>query len=100
MNEAVGARRTPRIVAIDDDPLVRRTLEVFFAEKGYALVAAVDGSTGLERVQRDRPDVVILDNVLPDFGGLEVLKQIRSFDRHLPVLFVTAQGRAARPSKR
>ncbi len=92
MNEAVGARRTPRIVAIDDDPLIRRLLESFFAEKGYTLITAADGSTGLERVQRERPDVVILDNVLPDLGGLEVLKQIRAFDRHLPVLFVTSQG--------
>jgi two-component system nitrogen regulation response regulator GlnG len=92
MSEATTSRRVPRIVAIDDDPLIRRLLESFFTEKGYALVTAADGSTGLERVQRERPDVVILDNVLPDLGGLEVLKQIRAFDRHLPVLFVTAQG--------
>ena len=92
MSDTVTSRRVPRIVAIDDDPLIRRLLESFFAEKGYALATAADGSTGLERVQRERPDVVILDNVLPDLGGLEVLKKIRAFDRHLPVLFVTAQG--------
>ncbi|MBA4020090.1 MAG: Fis family transcriptional regulator [Pirellula sp.] len=92
MSDVALPRRAPRLVAIDDDPLIRRLLERFFEEKGYALSTAADGATGLERIQRERPDVVILDNVLPDLGGLEVLRQIRAFDRHLPVLFVTAQG--------
>lgn len=86
------SRRVPKLVAIDDDPLVRRMLTHCFAEKGYAFTAVDDGISGLEVVQRDRPDVVILDNVLPDLGGLEVLKKIREFDRYLPVIFVTAQG--------
>src|SRR5436190_21813075 len=89
---APASRRVPKIVAIDDDPLIRRTLAHFFEEKGYTLFVVEDGVTGLETVQRERPDVVVLDNVLPDLGGLEVLKKIREFDRYLPVLFVTAQG--------
>jgi len=92
MQEVVSPRRSPRIVAVDDDPLIRRMFESFFTEKGYALFAAADGAEGLERVRRERPDVVILDNVLPDLPGLEVLQRIREIDRHLPVLFVTAQG--------
>ena len=86
------SRRPPKLVAIDDDPLIRRTLAHFFGEKGYTTSTVEDGVTGLEAVYRERPDVVILDNVLPDLGGLEVLKKIREFDRHLPVLFITAQG--------
>lgn len=92
MMTSAAARRVPKLVAVDDDPLVRRTLAYFCAEKGYALTAVEDGITGLEAVHRERPDVVILDNVLPDLGGLEVLQKIREFDRYLPVLFVTAQG--------
>lgn len=87
-----GPRRAPKLVAIDDDPLVRRLLGQFFVEKGYTSVIVEDGITGLEAVQRERPDVVVLDNVLPDLNGLEVLKKIREVDRHLPVLFITAQG--------
>lgn len=92
MSLSAAARRAPRVLVIDDDSLVRRTLAHFLAEKGYAHFAAEDGTIGLELVQRERPDVVVLDNVLPGFGGIEVLKRIRELDRHLPVLFVTSQG--------
>src|SRR5688572_8792920 len=92
MTAASVPRRAPKLVAVDDDPLVRRTLSEFFRENGYTFAVVEDGVTGLEAIHRERPDVVVLDNVLPDLGGLEVLKQIREFDRHLPVLFVTAQG--------
>lgn len=84
-------RRAPKLVAIDDDPLLRRMLERFFTEKGYTTVMVEDGITGLEAVQRERPDVVILENALPDLAGLEVLRKIFEFDRHLPVLLITAQ---------
>lgn len=89
---ASGSQRPPKLLAIDDDPLVRRSLAHLFAEPTYALSAVDDGITGFESVQRERPDVVILDNVLPDISGLEVLAKIREFDRYLPVIFVTAQG--------
>jgi len=86
------SRRPPRVLVIDDDPLVRRTLAHFLDEKSYAHFSADDGISGLELVVRERPDVVVLDNVLPGLGGIEVLKNIREIDRHLPVLFVTSQG--------
>lgn len=92
MSSPASARRTPRVLVIDDDPLVRRTLAHFLAEKSYAHLEASDGLAGLEIAQRERPDVVVLDNVLPGLGGIEVLKKIRELDRHLPVLFVTSQG--------
>jgi len=92
MSSALLSRRSPRVLVIDDDPLVRRTLAHFLAEKSYAHLEASDGPAGLELVARDRPDVVVLDNVLPGLGGIEVLKKIRELDRHLPVLFVTSQG--------
>lgn len=92
MSSPAAVRRAPRVLVIDDDPLVRRTLAHFLAEKSYAHLEASDGPAGLELVQRDRPDVVVLDNVLPGLGGIEVLKKIRELDRHLPVLFVTSQG--------
>jgi len=92
MSLSAAARRVPRVLVIDDDSLVRRTLAHFLAEKGYAHFAADEGTAGLALVERERPDVVVLDNVLPGLGGIEVLKRIRELDRHLPVLFVTSQG--------
>ena len=68
MTAASVPRRAPKLVAVDDDPLVRRTLSEFFRENGYTFAVVEDGVTGLEAIHRERPDVVVLDNVLPDLG--------------------------------
>ena len=84
--------RTPRVLVIDDDPIVQRIGQEVFASPGYSYFVAGTAAEGLSQISRHRPDVVILDRVLPDQDGLAVLDQIRSLDRHLLVLFITAMG--------
>jgi len=86
------AKRIARVMIVDDDPLVRKVFETGIGERGYTVSSAPDGITALELVRRESPDVVVLDNVLPDLSGLEVLRRIREFDSHLPVILITAQG--------
>lgn len=77
---------------IDDDPLVsvvvRRALEGIT----HRMFTAADGATGVAEVSRRRPDVVILDNVLPDGLGLGALSEIHLLAPNVPILFVTARG--------
>jgi len=87
--------RAARVLVIDDDPLVQRIGQQVFAPPEYNYCAAGTASEGLKQVSRQRPDVVILDHVLPDEDGLCVLDQIRAIDRHVLVLFITAMGTSA-----
>ncbi len=85
-------KRLPKVVAIDDDVLLLKTLQRFYADRPLAFFAAETGRTGLEMIAKEHPDAVILDNILPDFEGVNLIEQIRQFDPHLPVLLITAQG--------
>jgi two-component system response regulator AtoC len=79
-----------KILIIDDEQSIRETLEMFLHEKGYAVVTSEDGVQGLEAVQRERPDIVILDIRLPGMGGLEVLQKIKEKGEDIYVIMITA----------
>jgi two-component system nitrogen regulation response regulator GlnG len=95
MGSARTSSRAPRVLVIDDDPLVQRIGQQIFAPPDYSYCAVGTASDGLKQITRQRPDVVILDHVLPDEDGLTLLDRIHAIDRHLVVLFVTAMGTSA-----
>ncbi|MFO0885041.1 MAG: response regulator [Pirellulales bacterium] len=76
---------------IDDDPLLLRLVKGILDPERYSVSTSESGRGGIELVKQIRPDVVVLDNLLPDLDGLLVLQQIRQFDGQLPILFITAQ---------
>ena len=80
-----------RILAIEDDPFVADIYRETLSSRGFAVDLATDGALGLEAFRILKPDLVILDLMLPRIGGLEVLKAIRAqFEpQSLPVLVVT-----------
>jgi two-component system, chemotaxis family, chemotaxis protein CheY len=65
------------ILVIDDDPLVRRTIERILQRRGYRVCLAADGSQGLQEFRCARPDLVITDIVMPVMEGLEMIKRLR-----------------------
>ena len=87
--------RSPRVLLIDDDPLVQRIGARLFCEPEYFHAIAGTAADAIEQLSRIKPDVVILDNVLPDRSGLEVLQEIHAFDHRLPVVLITAAGNSA-----
>ena len=80
----------PKLLIIDDEPNVRYSLEKTFRADGINVVTAATGREGLQQVQSDLPDAVLLDVRLPDMSGLDVFAQIRESDRRLPVIIMTA----------
>lgn len=80
------------ILIVDDEFSVAETLQEFLGWAGYATVTAANGKAGLELVRSRRPDLVLLDYMLPIMDGLQVLYAIRAdpATRDLPVIIMTA----------
>ena len=79
-----------RILVIDDDPEVVDTLVTCLCEEGYGVSGALTGDEGLKLVILSRPDLVLLDVLLPGgMNGIEVLKRIRSINPTAKVIMVT-----------
>jgi two-component system, OmpR family, response regulator MprA len=81
---------TQFILVVEDDQRIARLIERGLSYEGYRVALAHDGRAGLNRLQSDPPDLVILDWLLPELDGLEVCKQLRSTSR-VPVLMLTAK---------
>ena len=84
-----------RILIIEDDPSILRGLQLNLGMEGYVVRSATDGETGLLLARSEKPDLVLVDVMLPRLGGLEVVKEIRAEDPDLPVLILSAKGQEA-----
>jgi DNA-binding NtrC family response regulator len=81
-----------KILIIDDEPEIRESLETLLELENYAVVTAPDGKTGLHLLAGRAVDLVLLDLMLPDLSGIDVLERIREQDRETPVMVLTAFG--------
>ena len=80
-----------RILVIDDEPQIRRFLDISLRAQGYAVALAASGADGLERLATDGADLVILDLGLPDRDGHEVLRELRGWSA-VPVILLTVRA--------
>jgi DNA-binding response OmpR family regulator len=79
-----------KILLVDDDNLLRQSLAYNLKKSGYQVSAAPTAEAGLDQIQADRPDLVLLDVGLPGMDGLDAIKRIRS-EWSLPVIFLTGR---------
>ncbi|ASR47648.1 DNA-binding response regulator [Paenibacillus kribbensis] len=80
------------VLIIDDEEKISRLLQLELSHEGYAVEIAQTGKEGLEKALAHTWDIIILDVMLPELNGVEVLKQIRKVDNHTPVIMVTARN--------
>lgn len=80
-----------KILVVDDDVLVRRTLKYRLEHEGYAVTTAETGEAALSAARQDRPDLVLLDIGLPDKDGLAVARTL-SAESRTPIIFLTARN--------
>jgi two-component system response regulator MprA len=80
-----------RVLVVDDDSAVRESLERSLRFEGYDVAAARDGLEALDQVGAFRPDLVVLDLMMPKMDGLETCRQLRARGDDLPVLMLTAR---------
>jgi DNA-binding response OmpR family regulator len=81
-----------RILIVEDDPSILRGLQLNLGMEGYVVRSAMDGETGLVLAHTEKPDLVVVDVMLPRMGGLEVVRELRAEDPDLPVLILSAKG--------
>ncbi|MCC6445456.1 MAG: response regulator [Armatimonadetes bacterium] len=86
-----------KILAVDDEKHIVRLVQVNLQRAGYEVVTANDGKEALEKVESERPDLVVLDVMMPYMDGFEVLRNLRSnpSTRELPVIMLTAKAQDA-----
>ena len=87
MSESKG-----KILVIDDEAEIRESLETLLVFEGYEVDTAADGTAGLAALERKAYDMALLDLMLPDRSGLEVLEELRRRDAETPVAVITAYG--------
>ena len=82
------------MLVVEDDPVVRELIEWKLAAAGHEVLLAEDGQAGLERAKADKPDVMIVDWMMPKLTGLQVCEAIRADDdlAATPVLLLTARA--------
>ncbi|HJS58132.1 MAG TPA: response regulator transcription factor [Vicinamibacteria bacterium] len=81
-----------KILIVEDEPDMVMGLRDNFEFEGYEVITASDGAAGLERAREHKPDLVVLDIMLPRLSGLEVCKMLRSEGHEMPILMLTARG--------
>jgi two-component system response regulator HydG len=82
----------PKVLVVDDETAILETLRILLRREGFEVVTAVGGAQGVEKINDERPDVVLSDVRMPGVGGLEVLLAAKELDRALPVILMTAQA--------
>lgn len=84
-----------RILVVDDEPQIRRSLQVNLESRGYAVETAETGELAIQAFHNRRPDVIVLDLLLPGMGGVEVVRRIRELSP-VPIIVLSAIGEEAR----
>jgi two-component system, OmpR family, alkaline phosphatase synthesis response regulator PhoP len=86
-----------KILAVDDEKHIVRLVQVNLERQGYEVVTAFDGKEALQKVEEERPDLVVLDVMMPYMDGFEVLQNLRRnpSTREIPVIMLTAKAQDA-----
>ncbi|MBL7115366.1 MAG: response regulator transcription factor [Kiritimatiellae bacterium] len=81
-----------KVLIAEDDLHTREALIEILNDEGYETLAAADGREALKLYTQQKPDFVCLDVMMPDLSGYDVCREIRRFDRHIPIIFITAKS--------
>ena len=93
-SDADDVRRATKILCVDDDPLIRQMLGDILRFHGYVVVTAPDGETGLQAARRERPDLILLDVMMPGMDGFEVCRILTADPamKSTPIIILTAMN--------
>ncbi len=83
--------RIPTVLVVDDEPNIRELVQVALQFHGCTVTTAGTGKDALRQAETDRPDLIVLDVMLPDLDGFEVCRRLRSSGNEVPVIFLTAR---------
>ena len=84
-----------RILVVDDEAAIRDSLRMILEYEDYEFVGASNGPDAIAQVQRDRPDLVLLDIKMPGMDGMEILRKLHALDETLPIVMISGHGTTA-----
>jgi DNA-binding response OmpR family regulator len=79
------------VMIVDDDELIRKVVAIYFGNKGFRVISAVNGQDCLEKLSVSEPDALLLDVTMPGMPGWEVCRRIREFSA-VPIIMLTARA--------
>lgn len=79
------------ILLVDDEPNIIQLARMYLEREGYRIISAADGKEAMEMIRTKKPDLVVLDVMLPELDGLEVCKRLRREKNNVPVIMLTAR---------
>ncbi|MEJ9212702.1 response regulator transcription factor, partial [Bacillus smithii] len=89
-----------KILVVDDDPHIRKLLQVILSEEGFTILEAQDGKDALSLLDSEKVDLIILDIMMPNMDGWDLCENIRTYySDSLPILMLTAKGETAQKVK-
>ena len=88
----------PLVLVADDEPRITKLVALTLHDEGFRVVTAGGGEEALKKAEEVRPDIVLLDIVMPDLDGIEVMRQLREW-RPVPVILLTAKGSTSDKAK-
>jgi two-component system, OmpR family, alkaline phosphatase synthesis response regulator PhoP len=91
MTEALAAAPTPTILIADDEPSIVQLNRLYLTKEGYTVHAARDGQEALDLARRIKPDLIVLDLMMPRVDGWEVCRQLRRDGNPTPIIMLTAK---------
>jgi two-component system phosphate regulon response regulator PhoB len=93
----MGVREKPVVLVAEDDPSVRMTLEFVLEDEGFSVIVAGDGEQALAMARDERPDVILLDHMMPKLAGRQVFEALRGSEAtsSIPVFVMTGMARGS-----
>jgi DNA-binding response OmpR family regulator len=88
----LGGKSSSRILIVEDELPMRTALEDCLSAEGFRVISAVDGERGLDRALKEKPDLILLDVMMPKLDGFAVCAELRRLGYTVPVLMLTAKG--------
>ena len=80
------------ILSVEDDPDTQEMLGLLIKQRGYSFGAVDNCADALRLIRENDPDAVLMDNVLPDGNGIELCRQVRQFNKRVPIIFLSGSG--------
>ena len=83
---------SPKILVVDNEPAIRKLLRIGLRAQGYEICDASNGKDALDRLEGEKPNLVLTDLVLPDIPGHDLLRMMRGRDEFVPIIVLSSKG--------
>src|SRR5688572_30578375 len=92
MGMIMADKKSVKILIIDDDDVIRITMQNILKKNGYEVILAQNGNVGLELFKKEKPDIVITDMLMPDKEGLQTISEIRAVKADAKIIAISGGG--------